>query len=130
MDGALALYEAWVKLQLGDVDTALVYGFGKSAPAPVREVLSRQLDPYYVAPLWPDAVSIAALQARALIDPARPRERDFAEVVARSRRDALSNPMAQLSGDSLGSRSSSSAPLRVDPLRRTTARRSATAPAQ
>ena len=68
MDGAWALYEAWVKLQLGDVDTALVYGYGKSSPGPIREVLSRQLDPYYVAPLWPDAVSLAALQARALLD--------------------------------------------------------------
>ena len=55
MDGAFALYEAWVKLQLGDVDTALVYCYGKSAPGPIHEVLSRQLDPYHVAPLWPDA---------------------------------------------------------------------------
>ncbi len=68
MDGAWALYEAWVKLQLGDVDTALVYCYGKSAPGPIHEVLSRQLDPYHVAPLWPDAISLAALQARALID--------------------------------------------------------------
>ena len=34
MDGALALYEAWVKLQLGELDTALVYCYGKSAPGP------------------------------------------------------------------------------------------------
>ena len=36
MDGAWALYEAWVKLQLGEVDTALVYGFGKSSPGDRR----------------------------------------------------------------------------------------------
>ena len=65
MDGAWALYEAWVKLQLGEVDTALVYAYGKSSPGPLHEVLSRQLDPYNVAPLWPDAISLAALQARA-----------------------------------------------------------------
>src|SRR5690606_17490801 len=29
MDGAFALYEAWVKLQLGEVDCALVYAYGK-----------------------------------------------------------------------------------------------------
>ena len=40
MDGAWALYEAWVKLQLGDVDTALVYCYGKSAPGPIHEVSS------------------------------------------------------------------------------------------
>ena len=35
MDGAWALYEAWVKLQLGEVDTALIYSYGKSSPGPV-----------------------------------------------------------------------------------------------
>ena len=40
MDGAWALYEAWVRLQHGDIDTALVYGFGK--PSQVRrETASR-----------------------------------------------------------------------------------------
>src|SRR5438270_10131258 len=29
MDGAWALYEAWVKMQHAKVDTALIYGFGK-----------------------------------------------------------------------------------------------------
>src|SRR5688572_17110618 len=28
MDGAWALYEAWARLQHGDIDVALVYGFG------------------------------------------------------------------------------------------------------
>lgn len=68
MDGAWALYEAWTKLLTGDADTALVYGYGKSSPGSVRDVLTRQLDPYYVAPLWPDSVALAALQAQALID--------------------------------------------------------------
>ncbi len=31
MDGAWALYEAWVRLQHGDIDTALVFGSGKSS---------------------------------------------------------------------------------------------------
>src|SRR6187549_2202844 len=68
MDGAWALYEAWVRLQHGDIDSALVYGFGKSSLGDLPEVLSRQLDPYYVGPLWPDAVSVAALQARVYDD--------------------------------------------------------------
>ena len=41
MDGAWALYEAWVKLQLGEIDTALVYCYGKSSPGNIREVLTR-----------------------------------------------------------------------------------------
>ncbi len=29
MDGAWALYEAWVALQIGEVDTALVYAYSQ-----------------------------------------------------------------------------------------------------
>src|SRR3954452_8172830 len=68
MDGAWALYEAWVKLQHGDIDTALVYAFGKSSLGDLRRVLALQLDPYCAQPLWPDAVSLAALQARAWLE--------------------------------------------------------------
>jgi acetyl-CoA acetyltransferase len=99
MDGAFALYEAWVRLQHGDVDTALVYAFGKSSPGHVREVLALQLDPYLLAPLWPDPVSLAALQARLLLDAGRATEADLAGVVAGSRRAALANPNAQLRGE-------------------------------
>jgi acetyl-CoA acetyltransferase len=99
MDGAFALYEAWVRLQHGDVDTALVYAFGKSSPGRLREVLTLQLDPYLVAPLWPDTVSLAALQARLLLEAGRATEEDLAGVVACSRRAALANPNAQLRGE-------------------------------
>ncbi len=99
MDGAFALYEAWVKLQTGEADSALVYAFGKSSLGDVAEVLTLQLDPYYVAPLWPDAVSLAALQARAFLEASGRSERDLAAVAVRSRRDARRNPMAQLAGE-------------------------------
>jgi acetyl-CoA acetyltransferase len=92
MDGAWALYEAWVRLQHGDVDTALVYAFGRSSHGDVADVLVQQLDPYYLAPLGCDATSLAALQARVLIDRGRASERDFAEVAAR----ALGKSPAQL----------------------------------
>lgn len=99
MDGAWALYEAWVKLQLGELDTALVYSYSKSSPGDLPMVLTRQLDPITVAPLWPDSVSLAALQARALLDTGRFTEEHFAEVAARSRRSAIDNPNAQLTWD-------------------------------
>ena len=98
MDGAWALYEAWVRLQHGDIDTALVYAFGKSSPGPIGEVLALQLDPYLVTPLWPDAVSLAALQARLLLEDGVT-EADMAGVAARSRRSAKDNPNAQVAGD-------------------------------
>jgi acetyl-CoA acetyltransferase len=99
MDGAWALYEAWVKIQTGAADTALVYAYGKSSPGDLPRVLTRQLDPYYTGPLWPDSISLAALQGRALLDAGGATEDDFAAVAARSRRDAQANPNATISGD-------------------------------
>ncbi|HEX3336494.1 MAG TPA: thiolase domain-containing protein [Jatrophihabitans sp.] len=97
-DAAWALYEAWIKLQTGEVDTALVYGFGKSSAGDLRRALALQLDPYTLAPLWPDSVAIAGLQARLGIDSGAWSERAMAEVAVRSRRDAETNPYAQLTG--------------------------------
>jgi acetyl-CoA acetyltransferase len=99
MDGAWALNEAWLRLQLGDIDVALVIGSGKSSPGRPREVFPLQTDPYVMAPLGLDPVSMAGLQARALLDAGLATERDFAEVVSRSRRDALDNPNAQVAVD-------------------------------
>jgi acetyl-CoA acetyltransferase len=99
MDGAWALYEAWTLLQEGAIDAALVYAFGRSSLGDLREVLTLQLDPYYLAPLWPDTVSLAALQARALIDSGKSSEAEFAAIAARSRKDALANPKAQVAND-------------------------------
>ncbi|MET8593149.1 thiolase domain-containing protein [Streptomyces sp. NPDC005078] len=98
MDGAWALYEAWVKLRTGEADTALVYAYGKSSPGEVRDVLTRQLDPYYVGPLWPDSVALAALQAHALIDAGETDEAALASIAARNRTAAADNPHAQLAG--------------------------------
>ncbi|MFJ2895385.1 thiolase domain-containing protein [Streptomyces sp. NPDC087218] len=98
MDGAWALYEAWVKIRTGQADTALVYSYGKSSPGELRDVLTRQLDPYYLGPLWPDSVALAALQARALIDAGDTDEAALAEIAARNRAAAADNPHAQLAG--------------------------------
>ena len=95
-DGAWALYEAWMRLQEGDIDIALAFGSGKSSPSNPSEVWAQQLDPYYLAPLGLDPVSLAGIQARALLDSGKATERDFATVVARSRQNAASNPNAQL----------------------------------
>ncbi len=115
MDGAFALYEAWIRLQHGDIDTALVYCFGRSSAGDLPDVMVSQLDPYTVAPLWPDSISIAALQAQALLDTGRYTRRDFAEVVSRSRRSALDNPNAQVARD-LSVEALLDAPPFVDPL--------------
>jgi acetyl-CoA acetyltransferase len=99
MDGAWALYEAWVKIQCGQADSALVFAFGRASTGTLPETLTMQLDPYTLQPLGADAVSLAALQARALLDAGLCTEREMAEVAVRSRRDAKRNPFAQLKGD-------------------------------
>jgi acetyl-CoA acetyltransferase len=78
-------------------------------------VLSRQLDPYITGPLWPDSVSLAALQARAFLEAGHD-EKDLARVVARSRRNAVNNKHAQLSGD-VDEATLLDEPLYADPLR-------------
>ncbi len=95
MDGAWALWEAWARLQHGDVDTALVYAYGKSSLGDLPDVMVQQLDPFYLAPLWPDSISLAALQARALLDAGRITERGLAELAVARRRQAADNPCAQ-----------------------------------
>ncbi len=116
-DAAWALYEAWIKIQTGEVDTALVYGFGKSSAGNLRRTLALQLDPYVLSPLWPDSIGIAGLQARIGIESGAWSERAMAEVAVRSRRDAETNGAAQLTGskdvDELLAE-----PYLADPLRR------------
>ena len=117
MDGAWALYEAWVRLQHGDIDTALVFGSGKSSPSKPDEMWAQQLDPYYLAPLGVDPASLAGIQARALLDAGKATERDFAEVVARNRRNAKDNPERAGGGRLLASTRCSKAPYVRAPLR-------------
>ncbi|EON34751.1 lipid-transfer protein [Gordonia terrae C-6] len=104
MDGAWALYEAWVKIATGEVDLALAYGFGKATAGNADQTLTLQTDPYTVAPLHPDARSLGALQARAGIDAGVWTEADMAEIGARTfggsvdellGREYVANPLRQ-----------------------------------
>ena len=83
-----------MRLLHGDIDTALVYGFGKSTQGNLRAILTQQLDPYYLAPLGIDQVSLAALQARAYMERSGAKEDDLRAVAARSRGGRADNPYA------------------------------------
>lgn len=117
MDAAWALYEAWVKIQTGEVDTAMVYGFGKASAGVLRRTLALQLDPYTLTPLWPDTVSIAGLQARIGLESGAWSEQDMAEVVARSGVAATTNPHAVRRGQH-SVEELLAEPSYADPLRR------------
>ena len=98
-DAAWALYEAWLVIRSGEVDSALVYGFGKPSTTDAAEVLGLQADPYTVAPLWPSATDLAALAASAAIAAGVLDERDMAEAAAAARRAGLTNPHAVVAED-------------------------------
>ena len=116
MDGAFALYEAWVRLLEGDIDVALVYAFGRSSQGDTEELDTLQLDPYTMGPLWPGATTMAALQARAMLDAGLCTERDLATIAARSRRSAAANPHA-IARDDRSVDALLAAPYSVAPLR-------------
>ncbi|MBK7774877.1 MAG: hypothetical protein IPI43_12215 [Sandaracinaceae bacterium] len=79
MDGAFALYEAWVRLLRGDIDVALVFSFGRGSLGPIPDIMnlttSRSASGSTSAAAW-----------RALIDAGKATERDFADIAVRSRR--------------------------------------------
>jgi acetyl-CoA acetyltransferase len=117
MDAAWALYEAWIKIQTGEVDTALVYGFGKSSAGVLRRTMALQLDPYTAQPLWPDTVSLAGLQARLGLEHGLWDEKAMAEVVARSMTSAAGNEYAIRKGET-SLDDVLAQPVYADPLRR------------
>lgn len=85
MDGAWALYEAWLRLQEGDIEIAVVTGSGRSSTGDPALIYPMEMDPFFLAPLGVDPLSFAALQARAVIEAGIADERKMAEVSVRSR---------------------------------------------
>ena len=83
MDGAWALYEAWLRLQEGDIEIAVVTGSGRSSTGDPALIYPMEMDPYYLAPLGADPLTFAALQARAVIAAGIADERSMAEVAVR-----------------------------------------------
>ncbi len=85
MDGAWALYEAWLRLHEGDIEIAVVTGSGRSSTGDPSLIYPMEMDPYFLAPLGADPLTFAALQARAVIAAGIADERSMAEVAVRAR---------------------------------------------
>ncbi len=89
MDAAFAAHYAWIRMQAGECDTAMVVGYGKVSEGQPERVLNLQLDPYYLAPLGLGPLSTAALQASAYMARSGATDGDFAALRgAQSRRRA------------------------------------------
>lgn len=85
MDGAWALYEAWLRLHEGDIEIAVVTGSGRSSTGDPALIYPMEMDPFFLAPLGVDPLTFAALQARAVIAAGIADERSMAEVAIRAR---------------------------------------------
>ncbi|HEX9712873.1 MAG TPA: lipid-transfer protein [Actinomycetota bacterium] len=108
-DGAWAAYDAWVRIQAGLADSALVVAWGKSSEGSLPHVLNATLDPFWESPLGLDAVALAALQAQALGLP----DEQLHAIVARNRAAARANPHAQITAEP-----DPASPFIVEPFRR------------
>ncbi len=117
MDAAFGAYYAWVRMQAGDCDTALVCGYGKNSEGEPERVLNLELDPYYHAPLGLTPAATAALQASAYMARTGTTDRDLAEVVARNRAAGARNPCTRLT-EALSPDALAATPFVVDPLRK------------
>jgi len=96
MDVSFCAYYAWVRMQAGDCDTAIVVGHGKGSEGEFRRVQNLQLDPYYLAQIGLDPIATSALQASAFMARTGVNDDDLAAVVARNRRHGANNPDNQV----------------------------------
>lgn len=96
MDAAFAAYYAWLRMQTGECDTAIVCGYGKVSEGEPARITNLRFDPYYQAAIGVDGVSASALQASAFMKRAGIADEDLAQVAARSRAAGANNSDAQL----------------------------------
>jgi acetyl-CoA acetyltransferase len=116
MDAAFAAHYAWIRMQAGECDTAMVVGYGKVSEGQPERILNLQLDPYYLAPLGLGPMTTAALQASAYMARSGATDADLAACAARSRAAAARNPNAQLR-EAATAAALQQTPWAVEPLR-------------
>ena len=99
MDAAWGAYYAWLRLQTGTYDTALITGWNKSSEASLHDVMNITLDPFYLAAIGVDPISLAAMQAQAYMSRSGVTSEQMAKVAVKNRKNAKKNPNAQVKGD-------------------------------
>jgi len=117
MDGSFATYYAWLKIQTGEVDTAIVCGHGKTSEGEPERVLNLELDPYYQQPLGLTPTATSALQASAYQARTGATDADFAAVAARNRAAGARNTDNQVRAAATAA-DLQQTPWVVEPLRR------------
>jgi acetyl-CoA acetyltransferase len=92
MDPAFAVHYAWLRMQAGESDTAMIVGYGKASEGDSDRISNIRLDPYYAAPMGLDMTATAALQASAWMARTGTSDADLAAVAARNLASATKNP--------------------------------------
>lgn len=116
MDGTFCAYYAWLRIQAGYCDSALVVAHGKVSEGEPRRVTNLQMDPYYHAPLGIDGVASAALQASMFLARTGMGDRELAQVAARNRLHGARNPDNQVRA-AASAEELQRTPFVVEPLR-------------
>lgn len=115
-DGTFGLLYGAMRIWSLSFGTTLVVAHSKSSEGSLSIITNAMFDPIYYRPLGLDAVSSAALQAKAYIDRRGADPEDWAFVSVKNHRNAKLNPYAQLPMDLTVDQVMTSRPL-ADPLK-------------
>ncbi|MGQ9645807.1 MAG: thiolase family protein [Thermodesulfobacteriota bacterium] len=115
-DGTFGVLYGAMRIWSGSFGTTLVVAHSKSSEGLLPVITNAMFDPIYYRPLGLDAISSAALQARAYIDRRGADPEDWAYVSVKNHKNAKLNPYAQLPID-LTVEQVMASPLLADPIK-------------
>lgn len=115
-DGTFGVLYGAMRIWSGSFGTTLVVAHSKSSEGLLPVITNAMFDPIYYRPLGLDAISSAALQARAYIDRRGADPADWAYVSVKNHKNAKLNPYAQLPID-LTVEQVMASPLLADPIK-------------
>jgi len=95
-DGVFGVVYGAMRLWSGSFGTTLVVAHSKGSEGPSHLITNAMFDPIYHRPLGLDAISSAALQARAYMDRLGANPEDWAMASVKNHGNAKGNPFAQL----------------------------------
>jgi len=115
-DGTFGMLYGAMRIWSGSFGTTLVVAHSKSSEGSLPLITNAMFDPIYYRPLGLDAISSAALQARAYMDRRGANPEDWALVSVKNHGNARYNPYAQLPMDLTVEQVMASRPI-ADPLK-------------
>jgi acetyl-CoA C-acetyltransferase len=98
-DGTFGILYGAMRIWSGSFGTTLIVAHCKGSDGSMPIITNAMFDPIYYRPLGLDAISSAALQAKAYIDRLRANPEDWAYVSVKNHKNAKLNPYAHLPMD-------------------------------